>query len=126
MELRRNPFAELGTAHRVLKTAGATRHRERMRRVPVWANDNEKIKEYILARFPKLDTDPVQRKSASRIVRLIYLYYVEGSTDAQVAEALGMTVPAVKQAIYRVRKSLSGTLRPPHRLTGSHSRKRQA
>jgi DNA-directed RNA polymerase specialized sigma24 family protein len=113
--LRRNPFAELGTAHRVLKTAGATRHRERMRKVPVWANDNEKIKEYVLARFPKMDTDPVQRKHASRIVRMIYLYYVEGSTSAQVAEALSMTHGAVRIALHRVKRSMSGAMKPSHR-----------
>lgn len=89
-------------AHRVLKTAGATRHRERMRKVPVWAHDNEKIKAYVKARFPKMDTDPEQRKMAARTVRLIYLYYVEGSTAAQVGEALGMTKAAVDMMIHRL------------------------
>lgn len=105
--MRRNAYAELGSAHRVLKTAGATRHAERMRKIPVWANDNEKIKGYIQARFPAMDTDPDQRKMAARTVRLIYLYYIEGSTSAQVAEALGMTKPAVDMAIYRLKRSMT-------------------
>lgn len=110
--MRRNPFAELGSGHRILKTAGATRHRERMRNVPVWANDNERIKQYIRTKFPKMDIDPTQRKLAARTVRLIYLYYVEGSTAAQVAEALGMTRPAVDMAVYRLRKLMTTPPRP--------------
>ena len=30
--------------HQIMKTAGATRHADRMRRVPVWALDDDRIK----------------------------------------------------------------------------------
>ena len=73
----------------------------------MWASDSEKIKRYVQGRFPKMETDPNQRKMAARTVRLIYLYYVEGSTAAQVAEALGMTKPAVDMMIHRLNKTIA-------------------
>jgi hypothetical protein len=101
--------------HGVMKTAGATRHALRMKRVPVWARDDKKIKEFILLRFPKAKTDPVQRKLASRMVRLIYLYYRVGSTTEAVAEELHMTVGAVEQAIHRISTAMNRPLKPSHR-----------
>lgn len=101
--------------HGVIKTAGATRHTERMKRVPVWALDDVKIAELIKIRFPKAQIDPEQRRLASRMLRLINLYYRVGSTTPQVAEELKMTDKAVENAIYRLNKAMVKPLKQSHR-----------
>lgn len=101
--------------HRVMKTAGATRHAARMKRVPVWALDDERIRQFINSRFPKARTDPGQRRLAARMVRLIYLYYRVGNTRAVVAGELNMTENAVKLIIKRIKRAMSAPLKPPHR-----------
>jgi len=101
--------------HQVIKTAGATRHAERMKKVPVWALDDAKIKELIKLRFPKAATDPEQRKSAARMIRLIYLYYKVGETMGTVAEELHMTVNSVHMMLRRLNKQMSRPLKPSHR-----------
>ena len=98
-----------------MKTAGATRHADRMKAVPVWALDDQKIKQYVQLRFPKARTNPNQRKSAARMVRLIYLYYRTGATASGVAEELKMTVGAVEQALIRLNRQMKSPLKPSHR-----------
>lgn len=98
-----------------MKTAGATRHAERMSKVPVWAFDDEKIKHYLKVRFPKMDTDPKQRQRAARVVMLIHLYYRNGATTAGTAEGLGTSIPMVKDLIRRVKKGMEGPTKPPGR-----------
>lgn len=98
-----------------MKTAGATRHTERMKRVPVWALDDERIKQFINLRFPKATTDQEQRKLALRMVRLIYLYYRVGATTGIVAAELKMTVGAVEQALHRISTAMNRPLKPSHR-----------
>lgn len=105
----------LSGGHGVIKTAGATRHADRMKRIPVWALDDNKIKELINARFPKAKTDPEQRKLASRMVRLIYLYYRVGATKGKIADELKMTEKAVENLIYRLSKQMERPLKPSHR-----------
>lgn len=106
-------FANAG--YRVMKTAGATLHANRMRRVPPWAIDDNRIKEYVLSRFPKADKDYEQRRKAARIVRIIYLYYRVGETRASVAEQLHISDNAVKEVIKRLKAAMSKPLNPPHR-----------
>jgi len=101
--------------HGIIKTAGATRHADRMKRVPVWALDDEKVKELIKCRFPNAATDTEQRKLAARMLRLIYLYYRVGSTTGAVAEELKMTCNAVKCMIRRINSTMRGPLKPSHR-----------
>src|SRR5260370_32872374 len=98
-----------------MKTAGATRHAARMKRVPVWALDDEKIKQLIDLRFPKAKTDPIQRKLASRMVYIIYLYYRVGSTSGAIAEELKMTSLAVRQLICRLERAMKQPLKPSYR-----------
>lgn len=104
--------------HQIIKTAGATRHAERMKKVPVWALDDKKIKELIKLRFPKFETDPEQRRLAARMIRLLHLYYRVGATTDSVAEELKMTRKAVEMAIRRVNKQMSLPLKPSHRPKG--------
>ncbi len=91
-----------------MKTAGATRHASRMKRVPVWALDDEKIKELIRRCFP----NPNQRTKAGRMIRIIYLYYRTGLTAAGVAEELKMSVRAVEESLRRINKTISRPARP--------------
>jgi hypothetical protein len=86
-----------------------------MNRIPVWALDDEKIKQYISYRFPKARTDPEQRRLASRMVRIIYLYYRHGATRGVIASELNMTPEAVRQLIYRLEKAMKSPLKPSHR-----------
>ena len=97
-------------SHQIMKTAGATLHADRMKRVPLWALDDEKIKQYVEFRFPSAKTDPKQRAAAARIVRLIYLYYRTGETNVSIAGELGMTLNAVDCAIYRINRSMKQSL----------------
>ncbi|VVB52924.1 Uncharacterised protein [uncultured archaeon] len=96
---------------RVMKTAGATRHAERMRTVPVWALDDEKIKAYVQHRFPNMSSDKDQQQLAARTVRAIYLYYRSGLTEGQVAHELGTSVSAARQLLYRIRKGMAVPLK---------------
>jgi hypothetical protein len=101
--------------HQVMKTAGATRHAERMKKVPVWALDDEKIKELIKLRFPLTGIDLKQRKLASRMIRLIHLYYRVGATADVVAEELKMTRKAVQGLLRRLNRQMERPLKPSHR-----------
>lgn len=103
------------TGHQVIKTAGATRHAARMRRVPVWALDDIKIKELIQKRFPLAGEDLEQRKLASRMIRVIHLYYRVGLTTEAVSGELGISVKAVEMILYRLKKQMSRELKPSHR-----------
>lgn len=103
------------TGHRVMKTAGATQHSARMKRIPVWALDDEKIKQLIQIRFPKAQTNLKQRKLAARIVRIIYLYYRAGLTASAIAEELKMHVSTVKKRIHLLEKHMKSPLKPSHR-----------
>jgi hypothetical protein len=106
--------------HQIIKTAGATRHADRMKKVPAWALDDEKIKEFIQFRFPKAGTDPEQRRLASRMIRLIHLYYRVGETLESVAGELKMTRNAVYCIVYRLNKAMSKPLKPSHRKKGDY------
>lgn len=117
--MSRGAFSELRTkldsndsfvtgGHRIMKTAGATRHAARMKTVPVWALDDEKIKELIRRCFP----NPSQRNRAARMVRIIYLYYRAGTTAALIAEELKMSVGAVEESLRRINKTMSRPIKP--------------
>jgi hypothetical protein len=95
-------------SHQVIKTAGATQHASRMARVPVWALDDTKIKELIERCFPS----PKQKKSALRMIRIIYLYYRVGSTAGHIAEELNMSVRAVEEVIRRINKTMDRPAKP--------------
>jgi hypothetical protein len=90
------------SGHRVMKTAGATRHAERMKKVPVWAFDNEQIKQLVRRCFP----GPKQKKLAARLVSIIYRYYRKGDTAARIASDLNMTVEAVEQSLIRINRTV--------------------
>lgn len=85
---------------------GAARHAARMRKVPAWALNDEKIKQFIKSRYPNADTNEKQRLEAGRTVRLIYLYYRVGATRSVVAEELKITKNAVKHRVHKIAKGM--------------------
>lgn len=104
-----DPFMTGG--HGAISTAGATTHAARMKRVPVWALDDSKIKEYIKTRFPTAEQDPEQMKLAKRMALIIYLYYRVGETAAAIADRLGMTRMAVRHVVHRADKAMKSPLK---------------
>ena len=108
-----DPFMTGG--HQIIKSAGATRYAERMLRVPSWAMDDNKIRDYIRSRFPKMATDEKQRARAGRIVRIINLYYRVGYTRASVAEELHLSPSVVGQIIYRLERAMLKPAKKPGR-----------
>ncbi len=95
-----DPFVSGG--HGIIKTAGATRHAERMKKVPVWALDDEKIRDLVERCFPKARTS--QKQQASRMVRVVYMYYRVGMTAQAIADELKTTLKAIKMVLYRLQK----------------------
>jgi hypothetical protein len=86
--------------HGVISAAGGNTHTKRMKNVPAWALDDNKIKELVLRSYPGLK----QRKQAAKRVRILYLYYRVGCTAAFIAHELKMTDNAVEMVIKRVKK----------------------
>jgi hypothetical protein len=79
---------------------------------PAWALDDEKIKQYVESRFPKFNTSREQRKSAFRLVRLIFLYYRIRKTNEAIAKELKMSLNAVDCALHRIATAMGGPLNP--------------
>lgn len=94
--------------HGIIKTAGATQHAARMRRVPVWALDDGKIREVLLKSFPKLSTDSKQREQAARWLRIIHLYWRLGMTRGQVAYEVGKTDQQVHFLLVAIKRAMEG------------------
>jgi hypothetical protein len=86
--------------HGIIRTAGATRHADRMKKVPVWALNDAEIKTLVKRCFPS----PKQYNQAARMVVIIYKYYRAGDTAGKIAEELNMSLGAVKQALIRVNR----------------------
>ena len=94
--------------HGIIKTAGATQHAARMRRVPVWALDDVKLREVLLKTFPKLQTDEKQRKRAGLWLQIIHLYWRVGMTRGQVAYQTKKTEEQIHDALVRIRRAVEG------------------
>lgn len=88
----------------------------RKRRIPTWVYDDKKVKELLLLVFPKLLTDPTQRKRAARWMQVIQLHYrCEKSireTSEEMQEKIG-TILTITRSISRASKGqpTSGQIR---------------
>jgi len=91
-----------------MQTEGRSTHAKRMRRVPAWALDQERIKAILVAAFPRMETNPVQRRKAGRWARLIYLYYAVGLTRNKCAGELGISLSAVDSLLIRITRVVRG------------------
>lgn len=101
-----DPFMSGG--HQIMKTAGATQHNARLRRIPVWANNDEQIRQLLLQSFPKLATDPKQRHRAGRWLQVIHLYYRVGYTRGHIAVELKITEDQVRDLIRNITRAANG------------------
>ncbi|HZS43402.1 MAG TPA: hypothetical protein VFA52_04425 [Candidatus Paceibacterota bacterium] len=88
--------------HSIINVGGATKHAERMMKVPTWVLSDTKVKELIQKRFPRLNTNRREHKAARKTVCVIYLYYRVGLTAAATAEVMGMSRKAVKRILERL------------------------
>jgi hypothetical protein len=111
--------------HQIVKTAGATLHAERMQRVPVWALDQEKVKQILLSAFPKLQTDDLQRSRAAKWATVINYYYRMGWTQTMIAEEMKLPLSTIKSLIIRIKRVAAGKqTADPKKLRGQRHRGR--
>jgi hypothetical protein len=94
--------------HGIIKTAGATRHAERMKKIPVWALSDTEIRKLVKRCFPS----PKQHKQAARMVVIVYKYYRAGDTAGKIAEELNMSLGAVKQLLIRINRVAKSPAKP--------------
>src|SRR6266436_1511266 len=83
----------------------AVQTREHERLIPAWALNDEQVRKVLCNLFPKHDKDAKQRESAGRWLRIVYLYFRANQWAKDVATAVGCSVRAVENVIYRARKA---------------------
>lgn len=94
--------------------------RTREKDTPPWATNNAEIRKLLLRAFPKLKTDPKQRKRAARWAAVIHLFYRVGMTKSQIATELKTKTPIINLVLQRARWTAKG-YRADH--SGIRSRK---
>lgn len=78
------------------------------RQKPAWVGNVSVIRKILRRSFPKLDTDPRQRRQAAYWVQIIYLYWGRGLSQGKIALELGMTPKAVNHKIDHIYKAAQG------------------
>lgn len=86
---------------------GIKNHIRRLKNIPNWTTNDEKVKLYIHYRFPKKEDGPEARST----IRLIHAYYREGKTEREVATELGITRKSVNGRLWSMNKRMRGPLR---------------
>ena len=104
-----DPFMTGG--HQIIKSAGATRHAERVSNTPDWVKDDQKIREMLLRSFPRLQTDKLQRERAGRWVQVVQLYFRMGWTRQKTADEMGLPIETIKYLILSVKNAAEGKRR---------------
>lgn len=94
--------------HQLIKSAGATRHAERVSKTPEWALNKDKVQELLLKSFPLLKTDSRQRERAGRWAQIIQLYYRAAWTQRQIADEMRISVNLVKRLITSITRAAKG------------------
>lgn len=94
--------------HGIISTAGASIHASRMKRVPVWALNDEELKKILLNVFPKMLIVEKQKISAMLWLKIVYLYWRAGLTRAQVAHETGKTESQIRDALNRIKRAANG------------------
>lgn len=98
----------MNRGHQIIKSAGATRHAERVSKTPDWVHDDQRVRELLLRSFPKLATDPLQRKRAGRWMQVIQLYFRMGWTWAKIAEEMGESPRKIESTIQKIYNVAAG------------------
>lgn len=86
------------TGHQIMKV------RSPNRKVPKWVFDDAKIKIVLLKAFPKLASDPTQRRRAGRWAQVIQIYFRAKKSYRETAEEIGETSGSVHNIINRIRR----------------------
>ena len=94
--------------HQIVKSAGATRHADRVSKIPEWSLNDEQVKALLLKSFPKLATDAKQRERAGRWLQIIQLYYRMAWTEKKIAEELNMSIDRVRYFIRAIKWASEG------------------
>jgi len=80
----------------------------RKRAVPLWARSDEAVRKLVLRSFPKLLTNPTQRRRAGRWLRIIYLFFRLQWTHGWIAAELRMTPRNVRDTIRSIKRAAAG------------------
>jgi hypothetical protein len=72
-----------------------------------WALDDKKIQVLLLQSFPKLKTNLLQRRRASRWLRIIQLYFKMHYTGRQTAEEMDESIQAIHGTIRSIHRAIS-------------------
>lgn len=90
---------------------GAGQHERRLDNVPSWMFNEltyrARLTKVLLRSFPKLETDPEQRQQAAIWARVIYLYWLNGSTQGEIAAHMELKESRVKNLVRSIRRALS-------------------
>lgn len=87
---------------------GIRKPNSRRKKIPAWSLNDASVREILIRSFPKLQTNPRQRKSAAKWIRIIHLYYRAGMTRGQVAAEMGMKDNTLKRALISIKRVASG------------------
>ena len=75
---------------------------------PSWADDDIGIRELLTLIFPKLSTDPKQRKRAARWAAIIQMYYRVGMSREHIAIELKVKPDIIRLTLQRIRRAFEG------------------
>lgn len=75
---------------------------------PSWVDKPLEIQKILRRSFPKLDSDPKQRKRAADWAYIIYLYWGNGLTQGKVALIMNRTLHDVNRKIDQINKAAAG------------------
>lgn len=75
---------------------------------PEWARMKEDIQKILLTAFPKLHTNPGQRKRAGLWAQVINLYYLKGWSASEVAEELNENLRMIKWIAVSISRTSKG------------------
>jgi hypothetical protein len=78
------------------------------RAVPEWAVTNEGIQKILLTAFPRLQTNPLQRKRAGRWAQVIQLHFRQGWTYSEVADELNEKPRSIEMVIRGIIRTSQG------------------
>jgi hypothetical protein len=92
--------------------------------VPEWAGSNEEIQKLLETAFPRLRTDPRQKKRADRWALVIYYHYRVGWSQGDIAAHLGLPLHSVRAVIRRAKNVAAGKWANGEGLRGQRRRGR--
>ena len=114
------PFMSGG--HQLITTTGASQHKRRLAKLPVWALDDVIIKSILLTAFPRLQTDDNQRARAGKWASIINYYFKMGWTQSKIADEMNLTEYNVNTTIRAIKRAANGKNSKTGRPRGKRGR----